>query len=523
MRISTAISVLVVDDEVGVTSLCARVLERAGYQAQTVNQPHQAIEILQSEKVDLLLADIRMPEMDGFDLMTYARKHQPDLAVVIMTGYGTVETAVESLRQGADGMVLKPFSGAELVQSVQRAFRDRQRERDMLRLQALQPLFTITESLFSEKDPLVLHELLVEFTRQHLACEHVALYQRQGEGVFLEKVAGCGMELPGDDILISKVDTTDKAILIQGEGPGDPDLQRILIEKGFASVMCVPTFRGDRRSVFFVARTAGESPFGNADLEMLGILANQAAVALENARLYEELRQHIQQVEQSQHALLQAEKMAAVGRLTASIAHEINNPLQSMQNCLHLAGHHDLSPDQRQNYLDLAVEQLERLMLSVRRMLDFYRPSAVARKLTDLNQVTERVLTLLAAQLKSQNIKVNTRFARKLPLVRAVANQIEQVLFNLILNAMEAMPDGGELFLESQAKDGEVRIFIEDTGPGIPKAEAEQIFEPFVSTKEKGLGLGLTVSYGIVTAHGGHLDLLPPEKRGARFCLSLPL
>jgi two-component system, NtrC family, sensor kinase len=260
-------------------------------------------------------------------------------------------------------------------------------------------------------------------------------------------------------------------------------------------------------------------------------------VALENAHLYAELRSYVQQVERSQHAMLQAEKMAAAGRLTASIAHEINNPLQSVNNCLHLADRKELNPAERQKYLDMAQMELSRLMTTVQRMLEFYRPGIRDRKSANLNELVDRVLMLLDPQLIKSNIKVNKKLSSNLPQVMIVANQIQQVLLNLIINAMEAMPGGGELLIETDRANsgayqspengavtegtGGVYILIEDTGPGIADSERERIFEPFVSTKESGTGLGLAVSYGIVTAHGGTLNLVNGRGRGACFRITL--
>jgi two-component system NtrC family sensor kinase len=265
---------------------------------------------------------------------------------------------------------------------------------------------------------------------------------------------------------------------------------------------------------------------------MFLIFARQAGLALENDRLYAELRSYVTKLENAQHALSQAEKMAAAGRLTASIAHEINNPLQSLQNCLHLAGRKELHIKEREKNLQLAQSELERLMITVRRMLDFYRPGVRDRKLVDINELLERVVELISPQLFKSAIVVHYKLTPDLPLVMAVDDQIKQVLINLILNSMEAMPDGGEIYISTSAGSDEyiadnslpggVEIIIRDTGPGIPQAERDKVFEPFVSTKEHGTGLGLTVSYGIITAHGGRLDLIDGNSQGACFRIVLP-
>lgn len=520
-------SVLVVDDEPGIIRLCQRLLERAGFQVRAVTNPLEGAAILDQDQFDLLLVDIRMPGMDGFELIDRARQHQPDLAVVVMTGFGTVETAIEALGRGADGLVLKPFNGADLVQSVQHALEDSQHKQDVLRLQTLRPLFTITESLFSETNPLHLQELLVETVCGHLRCSIAGLYRLDPGDECFHLVAWRG-SLPQEEIadkensLLGRAEDWGGPLKVNREGPGEPGLQALLAERNLESVMCAPLAIKGSGAILLAGRGLQEGIFRESDLEIFAILARQASVALENARLHAELRAYLRQVEESQRALIQAEKMAIAGRLTASIAHEINNPLQSVRNCLHLAGRKELPPEERQNYLDLAQTELERLMNTVHRMLDYYRPAAVDRKPVDINELVQRVLLLVKRQLDDHNIQINIRLSDRVSPVLAVGDQIQQVMLNLMLNAMEAMPGGGKIYIDTGRRKQNVEITVEDSGPGVPEDQRDKIFEPFVSTKEGGTGLGLAVSYGIISAHGGNLELIAGRSRGACFRITLP-
>lgn len=287
--------------------------------------------------------------------------------------------------------------------------------------------------------------------------------------------------------------------------------------------MFVPVMRLNVNSLLFAGRNRDEPSFREADLETFLILSNQASTALENARLYAELREYVKQVEESQRALLQAEKMAAAGRLSASIAHEINNPLQSVQNCLHLAGREDLPEEQRSDYFELAKTELNRLMSTVQRMLDFYRPGAITPNEVDLQGILQHVMNLMSKQFEKEKILVKVDVAENLPAVVAVGSQIQQVLINLLLNSLDAMPAGGEIQIRAHAVKGGVEILVQDNGPGIPDERLPHIFEPFFSTKDGGTGLGLTVSYNIVTAHGGTLELVSNNRPGACFRVYLPI
>ena len=546
--------VFVLDDEPGIILLCKRLLERAGFQVKSFTAPREALSALEDNPVDLLLVDIRMPELDGFQVIDRARQLHPDLAVVVMTGFGTVETAIEALSRGADGLVLKPFTGNELVVSVQRALEQNRHKQDQIRLQALRPLFDITEALFTETNPKRLQTLILTAVCGHLHCSHAEYYQPSPAEVtdpHSEKnqrmrLVG-SLHYPGRKVqpelrpttaftlepLARRASTLRIPVIIQVDGPGEIHLQQILANRNLGSVLCAQVslkMGAGVGGVLIAARDQDEPRFRLADLDMFVIFARQAAVAFENARLHAELRAYIRQLEDSQRALIQAEKMAIAGRLTTSIAHEINNPLQAVQNCLHLAERSQLPVEQRHNYLQLAHTELDRLMATVQRMLDFYRPAALDRKPVEINQLVQKVLSLLEQQLTDHEVIVRSRFDPDLPPIMVVSDQIQQVILNLILNAIEAMPRGGVLQVESSlnpTNPGEVELIFEESGPGSPPSQRKHLFEPFVSTKEHGTGLGLTVSYGIITAHGGSLDLIERPKvnhtQGACFRITLPV
>lgn len=518
--------ILVVDDEPGITLLCDRLLSRAGYSVVAETDPKHALESLHNERFDLLLVDIRMPEISGFDVIQQAHELQPEMAILAMTGFGTVETAIQALRRGVDGLILKPFERAELIQAVEQALTDSQQKQDAARMQALRPLFSITETLLSETRPDRLLELILDRVSSQLRCSNLGFYAYSENDRSLSLLGGRGKILADGPVAPNGNPAARAAAqataLWSVAGPEvNAALAKEMAELKLSSIMCVPTSLVNMSSVLYAARNAGEAPFRESDLEMFLILARQATIAMENARLYEELRAYVRRIEESQQALLQAEKLAAAGRLTASIAHEINNPLQSVRNCLHLAMREDLPPEMRKNYFDLTHQELERLMSTVQRMLDFYRPSAEFKPVQVLD-LLEHVLNLLSQQLRERNIRVTTAWPARLPSVMAISNQVEQVFINLILNAFDAMPQGGELWISIAQKKKMVEILFQDSGAGVPKEMRQAIFEPFVSTKG-GTGLGLSVSYDIVTAHGGRLDLVDGNKTGACFRVMLPI
>lgn len=289
------------------------------------------------------------------------------------------------------------------------------------------------------------------------------------------------------------------------------------------ALMCVPLIVKDRciGAIEMINKISGV--FTNTDTELVQFLSASVAVAVENARLYSELAASTRDLERSQAQLVQAEKLAALGRMAASIAHEINNPLQAIYNCLHLVLNRPLTEDKKTHYLQMAQEEVNRLTAIVTRTLDFYRPSKGRAVPTRVNNVVESVLALAGKRLEQGKVRVRRRLAGDLPELQVVPDQLTQVFLNLVINAIEAMPDGGELTISTEATDeGQIKAAFSDTGQGLNPEDIGKIFEPFYTTKVTGTGLGLAVSYGIIERHGGRITVESIPGQGATFTVNLP-
>jgi two-component system NtrC family sensor kinase len=253
--------------------------------------------------------------------------------------------------------------------------------------------------------------------------------------------------------------------------------------------------------------------------------------------------------------VIQNEHFAARGRLAATVAHEVNTPLQSIRNCLYLAG--KAQGQQRDTYLELASEELERISTIVRKLLDVkHHGDESTPALINLNTLIERVLLLTGGTLASYGIDIERNFSPTRPMVFGYANHLTQVLLNIILNAVDAMPDGGKLYLNTrsdtlkpetsrqpafqsntggfsatldaiesvQPAGGQdiVMIEITDTGCGIPPEIQSRMFDPFFTTKASGSGVGLAISQQIVVQHGGQINVHSTPGHGSTFRIILP-
>ncbi len=258
------------------------------------------------------------------------------------------------------------------------------------------------------------------------------------------------------------------------------------------------------------------------------IWVRDTARAIRNAEppvvYYEGAVEDITERRQAQAALIEAEKMAIAGRLAASLAHEINNPLQTVIGCLGLAEETLAERGDASRYLQVAHEELRRTADIVAQLRDLHRPSRPEdREPTDVNALLDQVLDLSRKQCESQGIEV-LRATADLPALPLVADQIKQVLLNLLLNAIEAMPQGGRLQVSTTytSQPAGVRIAFTDSGGGIAPDVLLHVFEPFYSTRPEGLGLGLFISRNIVKQHGGQIEVDSREGEGATFTVWLP-
>ncbi len=232
----------------------------------------------------------------------------------------------------------------------------------------------------------------------------------------------------------------------------------------------------------------------------------------------------IEQFRRLNEQLIRAEKLAAMGTLAAGVAHEVNNPLASISSLIQMLKSSDGLPPESQEMLQLISTQIQRITRVTKDMTDFARARPAAKSDIDIARVVETSLRLASFDSAFQNLRVRTEFDDEMPPLHADKDQMQQVFLNLLLNARDAMPGGGDLLVRAFRKDDSVAIEISDSGPGIEDDASKKIFDPFFTTKPagKGTGLGLAVCYGIVTAHGGKIETRPNRPSGTCFIVSLP-
>jgi len=269
---------------------------------------------------------------------------------------------------------------------------------------------------------------------------------------------------------------------------------------------------------------------GGDDLPMLQTLADEIAVAIENARLYENLQMQMGMLEQTQLQLLQSAKLATIGELAAFVAHEINNPLTSVLGYASLLLSETPAEDPKRADIEVIEKEALRARAIVRDLLGYARQTDSAMEQMRVNDAIESVLPLVRKRAESANVVITARLDPLVPAIVADVNQLKQVFINILNNAIDAMPDGGQVEVATRAVSvngtgPQVEISFQDSGVGIEPQHLVKIFDPFFTTKGagKGTGLGLPISKRIVERHGGTIEVTSERGKGTRFTIHLPV
>ena len=302
-----------------------------------------------------------------------------------------------------------------------------------------------------------------------------------------------------------------------------PDLNASLGEAGERTFVVVPlTLRNEAIGVYIIRTEKVKRALTDHELMLLAILANQAAVAIENLRNIDKLRDAAEELKRSQAQMLHAAKLASLGELAGGIAHEINNPLQI------LLGHVALLSQGKdiQNRIEIIRNQVQRIAQITRQLVSFSRsvPEELQHELINVNWAVEEIITLVDYEFRNRGIEFDVRFSEEIPPLESNKNYLQQAFLNILLNAKDAMPDGGKMIVATEFQEDKIIIRFSDSGVGIKSEDLKKIFEPFFTTKEpgKGTGLGLPITRGIVRKFGGEIKVDSVQGRGTTFSLVLP-
>ncbi len=290
-------------------------------------------------------------------------------------------------------------------------------------------------------------------------------------------------------------------------------------EDEYRSLLSMPLKFQDELIGVINVQTRAPRLFGKNERRLLKTIAHQVSGSIRNARLYESVLAAKRELEHTQERLIESEKMAALGRLSATLSHELRNPLAGLKGASQLLLRRTPENDERKEYVHLILAEVGRLGRIVDDLLHFARPRELRHEPVDVNQVIQDTLLLHSEDFTARGVTVRKRLS-KLPPVRVDRDKFIQVIVNVILNARDAMPEGGELLVTSGGittdppRRNLLILQFRDTGPGIPDEVLHHVFEPFFTTKPTGVGLGLPICKSIVEEHGGSIAISSGREPG---------
>ena len=505
--------IVLIDDEEDIRDVMTVALEDAGYQVVTAQDGASGLRCCQQILPQIVITDVRMPGMDGIQVLEYLKENYADVEVIVATAFGEMELAIRALQLDASDFITKPINDDALHMALKRA-RERYSSRKQL---------TDYTALLEKEKAETSQQLLknIRFQRN--------LIESSMDGILACDPNGLVLTFNRSMEEISGYDRTDVigCMLLGGFFPNDA-------EQRFREALTGSALGGKHRLTFHETSLVG------ADDRRIPVQIS-AAVLMDQGRenglvcFIKDLREtrKLEREIADQARILHQDKMMSLGRLAASVVHEINNPLSGILNYVRLMirslNRGPLEAEQHQKflrYLELVEQETSRCSQIISNLLTFSRKSPPAFGQVSLEELIRRSILLSQHKIELSDIRLKLSVPNRLPPVSGDFNQLQQCVINLIFNAIDAMPGGGTLEVSagSDSAKPDVWIAVKDTGQGISPQDLPHIFDPFFTSKKEGygVGLGLSTVYGIVEHHKGKITVDSKMEDGSVFTIRLP-
>lgn len=530
--------VLIVDDDEIIRTQLEKELKRNFFQTYLSADGSTTLEIFAKEKIDIMLLDIKLPDMDGLELLQKIKSEKPGCEVIVITGFGTQEIAIQSLRRGAIDYIEKPIKMDELYTALGRA----------------------NEKLTEKKELFYKNTLLVIDDEEQIAKRLKKFLLKEGFEVF---AAGNGKEG------LKYIENNKIDVLITDIKMGDMDGIEVLrrAKKFYQDIEGIVITGYKDQELAIKALRAGAIDYiikpVNLDELLISVKKAVERINLNRNRLYrnrelkisseiiskmnEELERRIEErskeLNQTQVQLFQTSKLATLGEMSAGLAHEMNQPLGGIAlitvNLCKLLEKGRLTDEELKSSLDDISYSVKRMSKTIQHIRTFARQDTLKFTQVEVNETIESCLGFLGEQLRLHEIEVVREFKSNLPKIEGEPYQLEQVWINLISNARDAMDERGNTITKGSVKGYRKKLIIStnynpnsqgveitfiDNGVGMSEETKEKAFQPFFTTKEvgKATGLGLSISYGIIENHRGKIKLESKDGKGIKVTIILP-
>ena len=528
--------VLIVDDDPVICKELGKELRHNFFSTHIAHTARDALEILNKQQIAVILLDIRMPDIDGLELLKQAKEIQANCEVIIITGHGSQEVAVSALRDGAIDYLEKPLKLEELEAALGRAL-EKLDERENLNYQSSVLIVDDDRKILQRLEKFLKKEGFEVFTA-HDGQEGLEIVRSKKIDVILTDIKMPVMS--GIELLEMAKKLHRDIEVIMMTGYGDEEKAVLSLRQGASNYLRKPI---DLEELLIAINHA---------MEKIMLYRNQLyrhreqkitteIIAKMNEELERRIHERTSELTQTQAQLFQTSKLATLGEMSAGLAHELNQPLTGISlavtNVEKLADRGILNEEEVREIMGDIGGSVRRMSRIITHIRTFARQDTFKFSRMSVNESIKNALKLLDEQLRLHDIKVTRDLDSDLPPITGEPYQIEQVAINLITNARDALDDKGqweperrkgwskELKIRTSHDADWVYMEISDNGIGMPAETCQKMFDPFFTTKEVGraTGLGLSISYGIIDNHKGSIRAESEDGQGTKITVQLPI
>ena len=535
--------ILVADDETRIVELCVQLLTRQGYNARGVTSGHDAIACLEAESYDLLIVDIRMPDVDGLTVLRVGLAMDPNLTSVVITGYATMGRVIEALNSGARGFLLKPFNVDELNAAVESALAQRQKEQEWLRLRAQLPILVISQTLMTAGDVRELSRRLLEVVTRQIGVSQAVLSLLDDNAGDLQIAAAVGLPeqlTEGVHVrwnsALEKALRTREALMLEPQSLGDLEapMRQLICKPGPGNVVLVPLRTGKKDVGLLCLNAVSDRgqpiALSPSDLNLLSIMGGQIAIALENGRMYAMEQQRTAELARALEQQRELDRLK--NQFIQNVSHELRTPLSMILGYAELlaAGELGAVGERQQGPLEIIVQRSYALRDLIGNITAILENESRQHSLEPvlLSSMVNEALVDFQVLADQAGLELCGDCARLIPPVLGDAEHLRRVVDNLIGNALKFTPAGGTVEVRLRSANGTVLLEVADSGIGIDSIHIGRIFERFYQVDgtsrrtHGGCGLGLALVKEIVERHGGTVSVDSKLGQGSTFTVSLP-
>jgi signal transduction histidine kinase len=512
--------ILIVDDEPSVLLTVAAILQQEGYAVDAVPDGTAAIANIGSRHYDLVLTDLKMPGIDGLQVLEEVRKRSPKTVTVMMTGYGSVDTALEALQRGAYEYLLKPTEVEDLKAAVRRSL-------ERKRLSEIDTLYRVSRMSSSSLDPAQIAQEVTQAAREVLGTSGAELVDFAGgtSAAGAHQLRGV-LDGTGISERLAKGETVTLAEAPEG-------VRQWAGKNGIASLVLTPGIANQKLACALCVWNTQPFDFHASAQRFLSGLAGQSALALSHAAIFAELQRNNEQLAAANAKLRELDHLKS--QFLSVATHELRTPLSIIlgYNSMLSESLADRLDEPEQETLRESVAACKRLIRLVNSMLDITQIESGKMRMnfevSDLRRIVTGVAALFQQEARSKQIHIGVELPQRLPRLVMDAERIEQVLVNLLGNALKFTPKGGAVTISVRQQEGGVQVAVSDTGIGIAAEDKARIFDEFAQVRRQvanrqreGSGLGLAIARRIVEAHHGALEVESQPGCGSTFRFSIP-